>query len=271
MLAADLKARFLQDQELDALRKYHDGWANDELHCPTCGELPGVQGTYQYLGALNICKLDEFGRHEQRVLYDLYCLAGIPKEFMTLGWEDFPTYDDGFDVKRFVDDFLERFKFWKARGRGFTFHGTFGTGKTWACCHIAKELAQQGMNVYYVSFQELVGLYTVEKKKRDWVDRRMLSADLLVIDDVLLPTSDKQRDLFESRLEDIVRQRAHNSLPTLLTTNMSEERFAKNYPRVQSVLSGKNESLVLDGEDYRPQAKDRSVKLVNMAEIEPLT
>jgi len=191
---------------------------------------------------------------------------------MTLSWDTFPIVEqDEFDVKQFVDDFLDRYPYWKSRGRGFTFHGTFGTGKTWACCHIIKELAKEGKNVFYVPFWELVGLYQETKAKRAWLSDRLVSAEVLVIDDVLIPTSEKQGQLFENKLEEVVRQRTHSSLPTLVTTNISESRFATIYPRVQTVLSGKNESLVLDGDDYRPQAKDRSVRLVNMSEIEPIT
>jgi DNA replication protein DnaC len=260
-------SRFFNEDELDALREYSLGWSTRGEACPTCFQLPHVEGEYQFNGELHVCPLDDFGRHEQRWLFDLYSLAGIPYEFMTLDWGDFPEGE----AKLFMDDFLARYAFWRARGRGMTLQGTFGTGKTWACCHVAKELAKDGVSVYFVPFWELVRLYDQPRDRRDYIMGRMLHAELLIIDDVQVPVSEPQRDLFESKFEEVVRQRAHASLPTLVTTNMDDRRFAKSYPRVTSVLSGKNESLALVGDDFRPHSRNKGERLVNMEEMEPIT
>ena len=259
---------FLNDEEYAALNEFVPGWRNLGARCPTCDELPDVPGTYLFRGYEFNCELDEFGRHKQRRLFDIYSLAGIPKEFMTLSWHDFPT---DLPVKDFVDDFLEHYRSWKASGRGITFLGTFGTGKTWACAHILKVLAQRGVSVYYMSFWNLINLYREPDEMREYVKDRMLSAETLVIDDILMPTTDAQRNLFEDKLEEIIRQRAHGSLPTLITSNLTKTQFKKNYPRVHTVLSGKNLSFILEGDDYRPTASEDAFEKTAAGEIDPIT
>lgn len=263
--------RYLNNEEHAWLVEYALGWKGMGEECPTCFGLPHEPGEYRYAGEVHACDLDVYGRHTQRWLFDLYSLAGIPHEFMTLDWAIFPDEDGGYDVKAFMDDFLARYKLWRAKGRGFVLSGSFGTGKTWACCHVAKELAKLDKNVFFIPFWELVALYDQPHDRRDALKGRCLDAELLVIDDVLLGRSEAQQDLFQTKLEEVVRQRTHANLPTLLTTNLSEKKFAAIYPRVYTVLSGKNEWLELNGGDYRPTKKAAAERTVNSLEVEPIT
>ena len=77
----------------------------------------------------------------------------------------------------------------------------------------------------------------------------------LIIDEVTLPKTAKQHELFAEKFEAMIRHRTNYDLPTIITTNISAEKLDGAYPRVYSLLAAKQIRVEFEGEDARKEKK----------------
>lgn len=83
---------------------------------------------------------------------------------------------------------------------------------------------------------EHVAGYVIEKTRFDedeTYEERMGTADLLVIDEVVLHDTDTFRDHV---IETVFRNRVREQKSTIVTTNLSPEEFQKQYPALGEVM-----------------------------------
>ena len=236
--------RMLSDKEIAEL-EFNDAYASRKNECPTCQNT----GVYKYLGEVYPCEVDEYGRHTQQLLYRLYYTANIPHEFQVLDWNDYPYPEPKADI----DQYIENFKTIRYSGMGWEIYGAqTGVGKTWAATAILKALVREGYSCWFAQFADVRSYHELSNSStRDFFIGKLRSSEVLVLDEVLRPYSDKQRDFYETKLEEIVRHRTMSHFPTIITTNLVEEEMNRIYPRVYSVLSAKQSRLELVGDDYR--------------------
>jgi len=135
---------------------------------------------------------------------------------------------------------------------GWTFCGGLGVGKSWAGAHILMEVVKQGYDGWFADFREIRSNYEhpfSEEKK--WNLSRIRECECLFLDEIVPPFSENSHGAHADKLEDIIRFRTNNNLPTICTTNMTEEEFQSNYPRVYSLLSAKQYIIELKNKDAR--------------------
>lgn len=165
---------------------------------------------------------------------------------------DFP-YEDALED---FTDYIHNFPQTRWHGLGYEIYGrNRGVGKTYAATGILKGVINSGYTGFFMQFNDAKSLFEWPEERKLIYTKRLRESEIIVLDEILEPTqSEAQRRFFEERLEDIIRFRASNNLPTILTTNLEEDSMKYHYPRVSSLLSAKQKRWTLRGEDHRPEA-----------------
>jgi DNA replication protein DnaC len=211
--------------------------------CPTCDG----QGRYHLDGETYDCDCSY-----QKLLQRHYFNANIGREYQNICLKDF-IGEDAEKVVPIVNDYIENFKNKYDYGIGLTFSGDLGTGKTFAMTSILKELVKQGESVFFVTFEELINLWGDSwhnAEAKAVIQDRVRTAKLLGIDE--LRTDGRNASGFLANgFDSIVRFRTSNLMPTLVTTNMTRQDEEKEFSKVYSLLSAKNERVSFVGSDKR--------------------
>lgn len=188
----------------------------------------------------------------QKLLRRHYFAANIPKEYHDICLKDFigPNREQIVSiVTKYLDNFADNFHY----GLGLTFSGSYGTGKTFAMNCVLKELVQQGRDVFFVTFDELIdtwGQSWHDEKAKRLLQDKLKKAEILGLDEL---RTDKRNEsgFLADGLQTVIRHRTSNLLPTLITTNLAPEAEENNFGKAFSLLSARNRRLVLVGKDHR--------------------
>jgi DNA replication protein DnaC len=233
--------------------------------CPTCGNAK----TYRLNGADQICDCES-----QKRLARLYFSANIPRRFQQLDGRDFDekyrTLNSG--VVETVDKYLEDFKYNYHYGMGLCLHGPLGTGKTLVATHILRATLRAGYTGYFIQFKELFHAWASawkDEESKEQVETHMKRADMLVLDELSTDPRNSTGYLTDG-LEAVMRHRYNNNLPTILTTNMTEDQISAEFSRPYSLISGVTKWLLLNGADYRPISLANAEYLVENQETLPV-
>lgn len=238
------------------------------IACPTCKG----KGTYVWSNQNHICEKDEDGTCIQKKLFLRYELANIPRRFQRLNWTDLTRQPE---AKATAEDYIKHSSNALGLGIGIYIHSRgLGTGKTFIATHILKEFVKAGHKGYYVPFFDILDLYRREPEERDFIENKLLASPLVVIDDVVKGSvSDKQAEYYRNTLERVVRHRAHNDLPTIITSNLSMGELDNFYGRIFSLSADSLLPLELSSDyDNRKESGlgSRAVALLN-GEVPPIT
>ena len=162
--------------------------------------------------------------------------------------------------KRYADDFVEHM----AEGRGITFTGNLGAGKTYMAACIANRLIDNGFTVLFTSLPELCRSLGSEfdGSKQENLDR-LDKYSLLILDDLGV---ERDTPAMIENVYSIIDGRYRCGKPLIVTTNLSvaelqnteDIRFARVYDRVL----GSSYVLTMKGESRR---KDKSKELQQQA------
>lgn len=251
MIPADFKTTFT-DSQLEQIER-HPGYVSKTQSgkvCPVCLN----EGRYAYQGKEYECPVGPGGIHVALRLSMLYFLHNIPIRYQKLIWAEWPTdTDNQREAKEAMDYYVANFERGGLNGEGLTFFSSgLGTGKTWGATSTLKRLVKSGVDGWFAPFYEVKSYYDIEdRKEREFKIKRVQTADLLVLDEVREPGSDAQKRFFADELEALIRPRADNDFPTIITTNMTPDVLEKVFPRVFSLIWGKNLTIDLTGADYR--------------------
>lgn len=150
--------------------------------------------------------------------------------------------------KRYIEFFPE--------GDSLLFHGSVGTGKTFLCNCIAKEILDKGYTVIYQSSPQLLKFlwdyYYSSFDEREMMRRKyeiLRQADLLIIDDL---GTENINDSGLSHLFDLLNNRLQNHRSTIISTNLELEDIRDHYDeRISSRILGNFKILAVYGEDLR--------------------
>jgi len=241
--------------------------------CPTCDSKPeiipgsgGVKerqpGTYKYMGEEYKCDCDA-----QIALRARYLVANIGEQYQRLDWSEWDGCDE---TKNVVDLYLKGWKQFFRQGIGVElFSNALGTGKTFAVTHIGKELIKQGQSVYFIPFVEMAAAF--DRKDSDYIASKIRESGFVILDEVIPPISEAQRAFFGLQFEALIRHRTNNNLPTLMTTNMSQEVLHSAYPRTYSLLSAKQMRQEVAGTDRRHLISAKEMEIIANEETRPIT
>lgn len=200
-----------------------------------------------------------------------YMNARIPKRFWGVGlldvWKD---TDSDEDVAAAVSDYCAYLEKHRSDGYGMLLVGQPGLGKTMLACHILQAAIAGSFSALFLTMPELVNMtYKLrdlsdawrimkdEQAYNEWLrkDGAMhalrTEVDFLVLDDVgkeYTTTSGYTQALFD----DIFRTRYNNSLPTIITTNVSPEKWDGRYsPAMSDFIQEACFLLGMEGSSYR--------------------
>lgn len=246
----DLTTRFISDETSQYLSAKVSQY--DEIvkrGCPTC-DGPNSPST------CGDCRA-------QLQLYKHYLSSGIGLTYQRLDWDDYHGDAEALDTAL---AYLERHKDMVKAGFGLLLHGDYGTGKTLLSVLVAKELVKLGYDVYFATFSQMVDEFT-----RGWGDnieklrfeRKVVKSDIFFLDDIGKEFRTKT-NLSESTFDHVMRQRALDSRPTFITTNMNMAELKSGYgAAIFSLLTERMVDHHVVGQDYRPVARERALDEIN--------
>ena len=157
--------------------------------------------------------------------------CGIPWGLQVLGKRDIYQQSEAVSVVMdYIDKPEENFKY----GMGLFLYGPNGSGKTMLGSLVLKAYAAKGYSICFTTFIELLeGKKSSwsDQDEKDWFARQVTNADILVIDDPGKEhrVSERGIDFINSLLQEVVRYRISNNLPTIITTNLDPADFRKAY------------------------------------------
>lgn len=244
------------------------GYQKWKTMCPTCEDT----GVYRWQDEDHECPVDFDNKCVQWKLFLMYEMSNISSHYMKLDWSDLGESKAKDDVEFYVEHLPNAIK----RGYGlYLFSPEKGTGKTFCSTYILKEAAKLDTTKvkhrgYFVTFDDLLQAVTTRDA---WLEDKMMHTNILAIDDIYAPNTEKQREMYPRVLEKIVRFRFSNDMPTLVSSNLTWEQFGEEYPRPHSVLSGCVDPVLLDYEqDYRiQQGVGRIFHAMKHGESPPIT
>lgn len=245
----------LTDAEFERIKREFP-WPDST--CPTCGNAL----EYKLNGEVRECNC-----RQQKTLAQHYYKANIPRRYHSLTLDEYVMRYRQMNpgVVEQIEEYIDGFDLNYHYGRGLAMQGPHGTGKTMLAIHILKRVivTPRKYRGFFMQFTDVINTWGgawKDAESKEMLERNLKRADLLVLDDII---SDKRNSegFLQAGLEAVLRSRHNNSLPTILTTNMSERELEKEFPRAYSVISGVTHWLTLEGPDYRPE---------NIKEIESL-
>lgn len=253
MIKADFKKRYLNDAELSELQRnpQYQVWKKQGGKCPVCHGNGQESGTFRLEGEEYECPQDDYG-HVAIQKAKLYWLHNIPNDYQIL--PPFPTNtEERAETKATLDAYIENFEWYQGTGAGITLYSKMtGTGKTWAATYVLKELVKKGYDGWFAPFYDVRSYFQIDDPdERKFKTHKVRDSGVLVLDEVIKPTSTKMRDFFGDQLESLVRPRGDASFPTIVTTNMTPAELEQDYPRVFSLLMAKNWFIEMTGQDAR--------------------
>jgi hypothetical protein len=221
--------------------------------CVRHGGINALMNAHVNLEADEIAAFEAAPCIHDQILFNTHCLlAGLGTRDLSWRWEDFdhPEHDE--TIRLYASNLVELVR----DGIGLTLIGVMGTGKTSAATYLARQalLVWGSGHVTVTTFTKAVDAYKDER-----LDERLESSRLLVIDEIMIGRSEKQKELFDDRLSAITVGRYQNQRATLITANHTEDELAAEYPRTMSRLAETNETLVYTRADYR-RANRRGVR-----------
>lgn len=205
----------------------------------------------------------------QWILHRFYLNSGIGLTYQRYSWTD-ARYVSGENLEQVVDYMNTADQFVDV-GYGLLLSGSKGTGKSLIAASVGKNLLLRGYGLMYLTFASLIGSLTAgwnDEEDREWFVRRVRNAKVLVIDDIGREHRQRITDkggvrevptaLSESAIDEVLRHRVASSLPTIITTNLTEEQLRSGYGgNVMSLMAERSKVVEFNGEDFRPRANQR--------------
>lgn len=194
----------------------------------------------------------------QEEINDLYQAAGLTGPLRSQNFDRFdlsvyPPADRQYmgQLRDFCLEYAGRI----ARGveeRSLMLTGAVGLGKTFLSSAIANTAVQGHRTVVYFTFADFLDLVRFHRFDDDSYQegmRRLLDADLIVLDDL---GAEKVTDFVGQELFNVINHRMNRNRPMVISTNLAVEEIKDLYgERIHSRLTYGFEVLALKGEDVR--------------------
>lgn len=255
----------LSDVDSRRLReKFPTLWSSPQKGCLSCQDT----GTLRWADQTYRCDC-----RNQWMMHRWMLNAGVGLWHQRLSWQDVDTVPPA--VLTELGAYLEGHKGNIRAGLGLVLWSPDrGTGKTLLAVLATKTLMGFGVDCYFVQFSEMIDTFTAgwrDEAERAWFNKRIRNATMLVIDD--LGREHKGRsEVVESMLDQVIRHRVANALPTLLTTNYSPQEIQGGYgPNVMSLLYERSAWVEVAGRDYRTRSNERARTEIASGYSRPIT
>lgn len=226
---------------------------------------------------------------EEIVTYDCPCedqylsslemiSRGIDVDYQRLDWYDLT--DISTEALESALEYVENHEAFIHQGIGLSIHGNPGTGKSLLAYLVSKRLIRHGHDLYFAQHNHMLDTYKSgwkSKEIEEWFKARYYRSKILVIDDFGTErNTQQQRGVDETLLDQVLRTRASNNLVTILTTNLPvamldpQQANSRYDVRVRSLLSGKNLTIEVKGEDFRPKRIKKQMDEAKQGIVRPV-
>lgn len=183
--------------------------------------------------------------------------ACIPKKLWYKSDEDILYKREFFEGE--IKPYVQKLKEMRKHCRGLLFCGPNGIGKTFFASYVLTQAINKNWSTYYTTMIGLegdikAGYGNPEAKSRI---EYMLTSDFVVIDEVGKERSKESNSFVDSMLEDTIKKRNNDGLPTILITNLDVDHFCGQYGTSIASLLKENFNILEPGfEDLRPKVKE---------------
>lgn len=185
---------------------------------------------------------------------------GIPEDLQESTINDFKTFDNEslVEVKRYVTKYIHNLDDVFSENLGLFLFGSNGVGKTFIASIITKEAYRQRYTSKRCTFKEYIKEYTrlwKMKGAQEYMSaesefyRKLKSVEFLALEEIGKETDN---DLAPEVLEDLLRYREDNKLPTIICTNLSPKKVVERYGNsIGDLIKGNFTPIKITGESKR--------------------
>lgn len=187
-------------------------------------------------------------------------LMGVPKKYHNLSMKDFDTYNERDLIKvrdfiiKYLSDIYQAFE----DNQGLFLFGSNGVGKTFIACMIVKEAYRFRYTARRVTFVEYVSAYTKMwgakfPEEKEYLEQEFYNkykaVEFLAIEEIGKEVDSK---ITAPILEDCLRYREDNGLPTFICTNLDLQEMRERYGMSSySLMQGNMTPILIEGKDKR--------------------
>ncbi len=192
--------------------------------------------------------------------FSKYAEAGIPIDYWDKAWADF-IGDPKF--KELISAKITNIKSVFDNGESFAFIGNLGVGKTFASCAILKKALANDYSAYYTNMADVVTMLLSKNTDNLEYFSKLKEIDFLCLDEFdgrWISNSEKSQMIFGSLMENILRSRFQNQMPTLLCSNSPDidSVLSEDFSRTFASLRSKYMQVVpVSGKDQRKVRKEK--------------
>ena len=230
---------------------FEEGFLDESPVCDICGG-SGYLGT-------SMCEcLQELCRQEQKK--ELSLLSGGKESFQQFRLDYYSDQYDpkyGASARTVMEKTLSTCRsyaaFFSLKSENLLFSGDTGLGKTFLSACISRVVADRGYSVAYESAGHLFTNLEQAKFNNNEDARResakYTACDLLIVDDL---GTEMPSQFVTAALYSLINDRLLSGKPTIISTNMNTEDFARRYsPQIASRLTGSYRRVAFVGSDIR--------------------
>jgi DNA replication protein DnaC len=263
----------LSDEDYERLKAGRPRlWTNPKQTCITCLKQDGNTYRWYAEGSREDVVTYECNCRDQWLLHLWLLNAGIGLNYQRLTWEDIATIPA--DVVSQVMDYAVNAAQNIAQGRNVVLWSPgAGTGKTLLLILLMKELMKLGIRIHFSQFNSVIDLFTDswrDKAEREQWNRRVRNVDVLSLDDI--GKENKGRiDMVESMIDQVLRARVADALPTFITTNWTPQQLEQGYGSYVSSLLSEATFIEVTGLDFRRRRGERMAEEARQGLTRPIT
>lgn len=178
----------------------------------------------------------------------------VPQEFWTATRDDVTHNVEAF--KNYVLPYRRRMRLAYKHGYSLLFTGDNGTGKSMFVSYLLCRAVQYGYSVYYTTLKQLHTDLTnfSDKASINQLNMVLYHSDFLAIDE--LGKEHTKSNFLLSEMEDLLKARYSDTLPTLLASNFTFDQLCDTYgPTISSMFEGRYQHIVMEAGDFRRKAR----------------
>lgn len=257
-LIEESKEILKEKEKLLSSGDYPPNYLDPIYDCEICKDT-GADGT-------RICSCKK-----RMMINELYSMSGIEEIVKYQNFENFDmdlfrpskSFDEALSPRQMIELYLAQAKtyvrdFPTNKEKNLYFYGPVGTGKTYMCNCIAKEIMDKGYSVVYQTSSKLlnfIGDYNFssqDNKARNKSKYDLLrTCDLLIIDDL---GTEVNTSVASSNLFELVNERLLVNKATIISSNLDYNDIRQEYDeRIYSRLVGNFNMVNFFGDDLRKQ------------------
>jgi len=150
-------------------------------------------------------------------------LANIPRKCWSSVWRYYPSECP---AKNILMDYVDNLDQHRKDGKGLFIFGRTRRGKTSAATLIAKEVIRRDGFPLFVPCAHIPRIECSADSEDVELSQKMRHITFLILDDL---GADSGRDKAAAMIEQVIRDRDNQMLPTIVTTNLDETKLEKEF------------------------------------------